>query len=86
LTLPKNGTYDIQPKGILNLHGINQPRDLKGKLTVENQKINLVLYLDVKIIDHKIDVPKLSRKIAEVISIKSKYTFTLHKKSKNNPT
>ena len=73
----KNGTYDITAKGQLTLHGVTQARDLKGKLTVDNQKIGLTCNFDVKLVDHKIDVPKLVfAKIAEVIAVKSKYAFT----------
>jgi hypothetical protein len=73
----KNGTYDVTAKGQLTLHGVAQARDLKGKLTVENQKITLVCDFVVKLVDHKIDVPKLVfAKIAEVISVKAKYAFT----------
>jgi YceI-like domain len=73
----KNGTYDVTAKGQLTLHGVAQARDLKGKLTVENQKISLVCNFDVKLVDHKIDVPKLVfAKIAEIISVKAKYAFT----------
>jgi YceI-like domain len=77
----KNGTYDVTAKGQLTLHGVTQARDLKGKLTVENQKISLVCNFDVKLVDYKIDVPKLVfTKIAEVISVKSKYSFTPYTK------
>jgi YceI-like domain len=73
----KNGTYDVTAKGQLTLHGVAQARDLKGKLTVENQKIALICNFDVKLVDHKIDVPKLVfAKIAEVIAVKAKYAFT----------
>ena len=73
----KNGTYDVTAKGQLTLHGVTQTRDLKGKLTIENQKINLVCNFDIKLVDYKIDVPKLVfAKIAEVISVKTKYSFT----------
>jgi len=73
----KNGTYDVTAKGQLSLHGLTQDRDLKGKLTVDNQKINFVCNFDIKLSDYKIDVPKLVfAKIAEVISVKTKYTFT----------
>lgn len=72
----KNGIYDVTAKGQLTLHGVTQARDLKGKLTVDNQKINLICSFDVKLTDHKIEVPKLVfAKIAEVISVKSKYAF-----------
>ena len=77
----KNGTYEVMAKGQLTLHGVTQARDLKGKLTVDNQKINLVCNFDVKLTDHKIEVPKLVfAKIAEVISIKSKYALTSYTK------
>jgi hypothetical protein len=56
---------------------------LKGKLTIDNQKISLACNFDVKLVDYKIDVPKLVfAKIAEVISIKSKYIFTPYIKNK----
>ncbi len=77
IDLTKNGVYDVTAKGQLTIHGVSQARDLKGKLTVENDKISLICNFDIKVADHKIDVPKLVfAKIAEVISVKSKYTFT----------
>jgi hypothetical protein len=73
----KNGTYDVTAKGQFTIHGVTMPRNLKGKLTVENQKISLVSNFDVKLVDHKIDIPKIVfAKIAEVISVKTKYNFT----------
>lgn len=73
----KNGTYDVTAKGQLSIHGVSVPRDLKGKLTIENQKISLISNFDVKLVDHKIDVPKIVfAKIAEVISVKIKYAFS----------
>ncbi|PWK27381.1 YceI-like domain-containing protein [Arcicella aurantiaca] len=77
IDLTKNGTYDVTAKGQLTLHGITQAREIKGKLTVDNQKITLTSNFDVKLVDHKIDVPKLVfSKIAEVIAVKSKYIFS----------
>ena len=73
----KNGTYDVTAKGQLTLHGVTLPRDLKGKLTVENQKISLISSFEVKLVDYKIDIPKIVfAKIAEVISVKTKYNFS----------
>jgi hypothetical protein len=70
----KSGTYDVTAKGQLTLHGVTQAREIKGKLIVDNQKITLTSNFDVKLVDHKIDVPKLVfSKIAEVIAVKSKY-------------
>ena len=73
----KNGTYEVTAQGQLTVHGVAQPRDLKGKLIIDNQKIYLTSNFEVKLVNHKIDVPKLVFvKIAEIISVKSKYTFT----------
>jgi hypothetical protein len=72
----KNGTYDVTAKGQLTIHGVTLPRDLKGKLTVNNQKISLISNFEVKLADHKIDIPKIVfAKIAEVIAVKTKYDF-----------
>jgi hypothetical protein len=77
----KNGTYDVTARGQLTIHGVTLPRDLKGKLTVDNQKISLISNFDVKLADHKIDIPKIVfAKIAEVIAVKTKYDFTLYTK------
>lgn len=73
----KNGIYDVTARGQLTIHGVTIPRDLKGKLTVENQKISLISNFEVKLVDHKIDIPKIVfAKIAEVISVKINYAFS----------
>jgi YceI-like domain len=77
----KNGTYDVTAKGILNMHGITKDRALKGKLTIEGEKITLVSDFDIPLVDHKIEVPTLViAKIAENISVKNKFVFTPLKK------
>ena len=77
----KNGTYDVTTKGILNMHGVTKDRTLKGKLTIEGEKITLVSDFDVPLVDHKIEVPTLVvAKIAENISVKNKFIFTPLKK------
>lgn len=70
----KNGSYDVTAKGQLTIHGVSQNRDLKGKLTIDNHKITLVSAFEVKLVDYKIEVPKLVfSKIAEVIAVKTTY-------------
>lgn len=77
----KNGTYDVTTKGQFTIHGVSVPREMKGKLTIENQKISLISNFDVKLADHKIDIPKIVfAKIAEVISVKTKYAFSAYVK------
>lgn len=77
----KNGTYDVTAKGILNMHGVPKDRTLKGKLTIDGEKITLVSDFNVPLVDHKIEVPTLVlAKIAENISVKNKFVFTPLKK------
>lgn len=73
----KDGKYDVTAKGQLTLHGVIQTRDLKGIISIDNQKISLVCNFDVKLVDHKIDVPKIVfAKISDNIAVKSKFVFT----------
>lgn len=76
IDLTKNGTFDVSAKGTLTIHGVSQERTLKGKLIVDATKIILSTDFDVKLVDHKIEIPTIVfAKIAEVIKVKSKYTL-----------
>jgi YceI-like domain len=77
----KMGTYDVTAKGQLTIHGVTQNRDLKGKLIVENGSVTFESNFDVKLVDHKIEVPTLVfAKIAETITVKTKYSLILKDK------
>lgn len=77
--LTKPGTYDVSAPGSLEIHGVKQDRTMKGKLTIQGDKITLQSDLQVALVDHKIEVPKLVfAKIAEVIDVKNQ--FVLQKK------
>jgi polyisoprenoid-binding protein YceI len=77
----KNGTYDISAKGALTLHGIKQDRTLIGKLTVQDKTLTLVCNFDVKLADHKIDIPQVVFvKIAQTIATKNKFVMVLQEK------
>ncbi len=76
----KDGVYDISTKGIFTVHGVKQDRTFTGKLTIKGTTLTLISNFEVKLVDHKIDVPKLVfAKIAEVISVKNTYVFELQK-------
>jgi len=76
IDISKNGTYEISAKGLLNMHGVQKERLMKGKLIVNNNDITLISEFDITLKDHKIEVPTLViAKIAEVISIKDKFVF-----------
>jgi hypothetical protein len=77
----KNGTYDVSAKGILVMHGVSKERILKGKLSIDGEKITLISDFEVPLKDHKIDIPTVVlAKIAENISVKNKFVFLPLKK------
>jgi hypothetical protein len=76
LDYTKDGSYSVNADGVLTMHGVKQNRTLKGQLVIANGQITLTSAFDVKLTDHKIEVPTLvSAKIAESISVKN--TFLL---------
>lgn len=76
----KDGIYDITAKGIFTIHGVKQDRTIAGKLTVKGSSLTLVANFDVKLTDHKIDVPTIViAKIAETISVKNTFIFEMQK-------
>lgn len=73
----KDGTYPISATGKFIIHGVTQNRTLKGTLTIKGNSMALDTNFDVKLADHKIDIPTVVvAKIAESISVKSKFNFT----------
>jgi hypothetical protein len=81
INFTKAGVYEVSASGILNIHGVNQERTIKGSLTVGEGIINLNSKFDVLLIDHKIDIPKLVfKKIAEKIAVSARVTYIPNKK------
>ena len=73
----KNGTYDISATGDFTLHGVTKARTLKGKIAVNQANLSITTDFDVALADHKIEVPQIVFvKIAQIIKVKNKYTFT----------
>jgi hypothetical protein len=76
----KDGVYDITAKGGLTIHGVKQDRTINGKLTIKGTTLTLVSNFNVKLVDHKIDIPTIVfAKIAEVISVKNTFNFEIQK-------
>ncbi|MBE7175386.1 MAG: YceI family protein [Mucilaginibacter polytrichastri] len=70
IDLKKDGTYPVTAKGTLNVHGVEQPRTIPGKLIVKSGAIHLDTKFGVKCVDHKIEIPTLVfNKIAEEINV-----------------
>lgn len=72
IDLTKPGVYSVTVTGKLTIHGVEQPRTIKGTVTIDNSlKLTLISEFDVKLEDHNIEVPKLVfYKVGEIISVK----------------
>lgn len=72
----KDGTYEVEVKGILNIHHVAQERTIKGTITISKKSIRLMSNFDVACKDHEIKIPTLVfKKIAEVIQVKVEANF-----------
>lgn len=78
----KDGEYDVTLKGVLDLHGVKQNREIKGKITVKNgQIVKAKADFIVKLADHKIKIPKaVMMNIAEEIKIDLDFDFAPYTK------
>ena len=66
----KNGTYNVTVTGVLNMHGVDRDRTIPGTLVVKDGRIIIDSKFDVRVADHKIQVPSLYiEKIAEVVQV-----------------
>jgi hypothetical protein len=81
IDLNKAGTYSVSASGMLNIHGIDQNRNLVGKLTVSENSLLLETKFEVLLVDHKIDIPKLVfKKIAEKINVSASINYVPYQK------
>lgn len=66
----KNGTYKVNAKGKLTIHGVTTERTIQGTITTKNGVSTITTKFTVKLVDHKIDIPTVvMKKIAEEIYI-----------------
>lgn len=78
----KDGTYDITLTGNLEMHGVKQQREIKGKLTIANgAPAKATAAFEVKLVDHGIKIPKaVMMNIAEVIKVDVDFAFSKYEK------
>lgn len=66
----KDGTYNVSVTGKLTVHGVDQQRNISGKLLVNKGVLLISTAFKVACVDHKIKIPNLViTKVAEVINI-----------------
>lgn len=72
----KDGIYPVHADGSLDMHGVKQNRSIKGQMLISGGQITLTSDFEVKLADHKIEVPTLViAKIAEAIAVKNKFVL-----------
>ena len=76
----KEGTYNVTVTGIINVHGVEKSRTIKGKLMVKESRIRVQTKFELKLVDHDIEIPTVVfQKIAEVIDVTVDLQFSLKK-------
>ncbi len=71
------GIYQVRAKGILNIHGVDQERIIKGVLTISDKSVMVTASFRIKLQDHNISVPRIVfHKIAEEIEVSLEAKFT----------
>ena len=81
LDVTKNGSQQLAATGTFTVHGVSQPRTLKGTIGVQDGKLLLNSEFEVALVDHKIEVPQIVFvKIAQIIKVKTSYTLTPYKR------
>lgn len=69
--LSEAGTSEIELVGVLEIHGVEQEREVKAKVQVKGAGLELKSEFMVPVADHDIEIPKiLWRNIAEEVSVK----------------
>ena len=77
----KDGTHAINCVGTMNIHGVDKNVTLPGTITIKGDEITIVSNFKVKLIDYKIDRPKVvMSQIAEDIDIKINAVYAPYKK------
>jgi len=70
IDLNLTGEQVIRAKGILDIHGVEQERIIKGTVKVVNQKLQIQADFTVLLEDHQIKIPRVvNQKIAEMIEV-----------------
>lgn len=76
------GVYTVRAKGLLNIHGINKERIIKGTLTIKPGSAHITSDFSVPLSDHGIAIPKIVRqKISEEIAVTIDINFAQGSKS-----
>lgn len=77
----KDGTYELDVKGELTIHGVKKPVESTATLTVAAGKLTGHVAFGVKVKDHDIKIPKVVvRNIAEAVEVTAEFEYEAYKK------
>jgi polyisoprenoid-binding protein YceI len=72
----KDGTYNVQVKGDLSIHGVTKNITADGTITVKGSDIAIKSKFPVRVKDYNITIPSVvSEKIAEVVDVTVDVTY-----------
>ena len=76
--LLKNGTHNVNVKGKLTIHGVEQERTIPATIDIKGKEMTINSKFKVKLVDHKIEIPQVViSNIAEVIDVTVKTNMKL---------
>lgn len=76
------GTYSIRAKGVLEIHGVQKERIIRGTITLKPGETTMSTNFTVPLFDHGISIPKIvKQKIAELINVSINMSFVEGSKS-----
>lgn len=70
INFSKNGTYSVNVKGNITIHGVTKNMEVPGTITVEQGKITAASKFNIKLTDFNITIPKtVINNVSETISL-----------------
>lgn len=76
----KEGTYPVNIKGILEMHGVKKEIEIAGTIKVAGQNLDGIVTFSVLLSDYNISVPGLVKdKIAKTVNIAVKCNYSILK-------
>lgn len=79
----KDAEYEITSTGLLTIHGVEQQRTEKGRLSIKDGNISVQSEFNVALKDHNIQIPKLlMENIAEEVKVNFSANYAPFKKDK----
>jgi hypothetical protein len=81
-SLSEKQQQQVRAVGKLTIHGVTHDVDLPGTLTIADDKISMQAKFPVKLVDYKVEIPKLLwQKIAEEVAV----TISIDYQTQANP-